>query len=144
MSDKKKKSRARPGLAAISDIDRSKYSLQRQTLDAEKHMRTTGASRGDSMAAMATQHRKSRSAQPAPRPKGKKGSFVPSGPPKRNPFKSGPLHTSELAGRISASRKREQRVNKGFKQAFPKTPQKSGKSPSRGKVLKSRPKTRYA
>lgn len=67
-------------MADKNKIDRSQYSLQRQTLDAEKDMREFGSSRDVAMQKMAARHRASR---------GLKKAFPKSKPRKRPGVKGG-------------------------------------------------------
>jgi len=80
-------------LEAISkDIDRKKLPLAEQTRRAEKLVKSKGITRSAAMAQVARDHLRSQRARPEPRAtveKGKKGSFTPSGPPKRGIFGSG-------------------------------------------------------
>ena len=82
-------------LEAISkDIDRKKLPLAEQTRRAGRIAKSEGITMSAAMARVARDHLRSQRAKPEPRAtveKGKKGSFTPSGPPKRDPFFSGPL-----------------------------------------------------
>lgn len=70
------------------NIDRKKLPLAEQTRRAEKLMKSEGITRSAAMAKVARAHLRSQRARPAPKEGGKRGSFTPSGPPKRDPFGS--------------------------------------------------------
>ncbi len=75
--------------ALDKNIDRKKLPLAEQTRRAEKLMKSKGITRSAAMAQVARDHLRSQRAKPEPRAtSGKRGSFTPSGPPKRDPFAS--------------------------------------------------------
>ncbi len=89
--DDHKGSHKRQPLEALSkDIDRKKLPLAEQTRRAEKLVKSDGITMSAAMARVARAHLQSQRAKPEPRAsEGKRGTFTPSGPPKRGIFGTG-------------------------------------------------------
>jgi hypothetical protein len=75
--------------ALDKNIDRKKLTLAEQTRRAEKLVKSQGITMSAAMAKVARAHLRSQRDKPESRASGKRGSFTPSGPPKRDPFGSG-------------------------------------------------------